>query len=79
MGMGMELRKVYKAAQDTFDEAAAVLKDFGWDRNLIDLCTNGPQELLNRTELAQPNCYRKYCFRKSIEFSRRNTRYCSWS
>lgn len=54
VGMGMELRRVHQIAQDTFDEAASVLHDFGWKQNLIDLCAKGPEDILNQTQFAQP-------------------------
>lgn len=49
VGMGRQLYDTLPAAQQLFDEAAAVL---GY--SLIDVCTNGPAERLNATVISQP-------------------------
>lgn len=49
LGMGMDLYKHDRLVRDTFDEASAVL-----EHDLVALCSDGPAELLARTDLAQP-------------------------
>lgn len=49
VGMARELAATLPAAKALFDEAAEVL---GYD--LLDLCTNGPAERLNETDVSQP-------------------------
>ncbi|MDX1589631.1 MAG: ACP S-malonyltransferase [Oleiphilaceae bacterium] len=48
-GMLSRAAQQYPQVKSTFDEAAAVL---GYD--LWDLCQNGPEESLNRTDITQP-------------------------
>ncbi len=52
VGMGAELVQRSTAARECFERANAVL---GFD--LLQLCTEGPQEELNRTDHAQPALY----------------------
>jgi len=47
--MGSDLVKNFKVARQTFEEASEEVKI-----NLLRLCTDGPIEELNRTELTQP-------------------------
>jgi [acyl-carrier-protein] S-malonyltransferase len=49
IGMGRRLYDTLPAARKLFDEAAEVL---GY--SLIDVCTNGPAERLNATDVSQP-------------------------
>jgi [acyl-carrier-protein] S-malonyltransferase len=49
LGMGTDLYESERLVRDTFDEASSVL-----DRDLAALCAEGPAELLDRTDLAQP-------------------------
>jgi [acyl-carrier-protein] S-malonyltransferase len=49
LGMGMDLYKDDRLVRDTFDEASAVI-----EHDLVALCSDGPAELLDRTDLAQP-------------------------
>jgi [acyl-carrier-protein] S-malonyltransferase len=49
LGMGMDLCEHDPLARATFDEASEVL-----GHDLVALCSNGPVELLDRTDLAQP-------------------------
>jgi [acyl-carrier-protein] S-malonyltransferase len=49
VGMGAELCRTLPAAQTLFDEASAIL---GYD--LLALCTNGPADTLNATNISQP-------------------------
>ncbi len=49
LGMGMDLCEDDRLVRDTFDEASSVL---GLD--LAALCGEGPAELLDRTDIAQP-------------------------
>jgi [acyl-carrier-protein] S-malonyltransferase len=49
VGMGAALAQSLPAAKSLFDQASAVL---GYD--LLDLCTNGPVERLNATDVSQP-------------------------
>lgn len=49
VGMGAELCKALPAAANLFARASSVL---GYD--LLDLCTNGPAEKLNATDVSQP-------------------------
>jgi [acyl-carrier-protein] S-malonyltransferase len=48
-GMGSDLVKNFKAARLTFEEASESVS-----LKLLDLCTQGPIEELNRTEVTQP-------------------------
>ena len=52
VGMGKDLLKNYKEADELFDEANIALKDEGFD--LKKLCLKGPEEELNKTINAQP-------------------------
>ena len=52
VGMGKDLIKNYKEANELFDEANIALKDEGVD--LKKLCFEGPEEELNKTINAQP-------------------------
>ncbi|MSR55565.1 MAG: [acyl-carrier-protein] S-malonyltransferase [Gemmataceae bacterium] len=52
VGMGASLCASLPAAKDLFDRASAVL---GYD--LLDLCTQGPAERLNATDVSQPALY----------------------
>jgi [acyl-carrier-protein] S-malonyltransferase len=54
VGMGKELLEQSEIAKEILDEAQTVLSKLGWSRNLQDLCLNGPAEVLNQTEMAQP-------------------------
>jgi len=49
VGMGAALAGALPAAKALFDQASAVL---GYD--LLDVCTNGPAERLNATDVSQP-------------------------
>ena len=49
LGMGMDLYAHDPLARGTFDEASEVL-----GQDLVALCSDGPAELLGRTDLAQP-------------------------
>ena len=49
VGMGRDLCAALPAAKDLFDRASAVL---GYD--LLGVCTNGPAERLNATDVSQP-------------------------
>ncbi len=49
LGMGMDLYEHDRLVRDTFDEASEVL-----GHDLVALCSDGPAELLARTDLAQP-------------------------
>jgi [acyl-carrier-protein] S-malonyltransferase len=49
VGMGAALAASLPAAKALFDEASAAL-----DYNLLDVCTNGPAERLNSTDVSQP-------------------------
>ncbi len=49
VGMGRDLCASLPAAKDLFDRASAVL---GYD--LLSVCTNGPAERLNATDVSQP-------------------------
>ena len=49
VGMGAALAESLPAAKALFDEASAAL-----DYDLLDLCTNGPAERLNATDVSQP-------------------------
>lgn len=52
VGMGTSLCGSLPAAKDLFDRASAVL---GYD--LLEVCTNGPAERLNATDVSQPALY----------------------
>jgi [acyl-carrier-protein] S-malonyltransferase len=49
VGMGAALAASLPAAKALFDEASAAL-----DYDLLDVCTNGPAERLNATDVSQP-------------------------
>jgi len=49
VGMGKELADTLPAAKGLFDRASAIL---GYD--LLDICLNGPVEVLNKTDISQP-------------------------
>lgn len=49
VGMGSALAKSLPAAKALFDQAS---EDLGYD--LLDVCTNGPAERLNATDVSQP-------------------------
>ncbi|HNT36364.1 MAG TPA: ACP S-malonyltransferase [bacterium] len=49
VGMGKDLAEKYPLAKSLFERADAAL-----ERNLSALCCNGPEEVLSRTENAQP-------------------------
>src|SRR3954451_13783357 len=52
VGMGQALCEALPAARALFDQAAAIL---GYD--LLAVCTNGPAEKLNATDVSQPAIY----------------------
>ena len=52
VGMGKDLIKNYKEADELFNEANIALKDEGFD--LKTLCMKGPEEELTKTINAQP-------------------------
>jgi [acyl-carrier-protein] S-malonyltransferase len=52
IGMGKELAEAFPAAQDLFDQANAAL-----DYDIADICFNGPEDALTKTENAQPGIY----------------------
>lgn len=61
--MGAELAARSKIAKDLFSTAGEIL---GYD--LLDLCTNGPVEKLNRTEFGQPALFvHSYAALKQLE------------
>lgn len=49
IGMGVKVAQQYSAAKTLFDQAAEIL-----EYDLLDLCTNGPEEKLNSTVYSQP-------------------------
>ncbi len=49
IGMGVKVARKYPAAQSLFDQAAEIL-----EYDLLELCTNGPEEKLNSTVYSQP-------------------------
>ncbi len=49
IGMGVKVARKYPAAKTLFEQAAEIL---GYD--LLELCTNGPEEKLNSTVYSQP-------------------------
>ena len=52
VGMGNDVAEKFAVARAVYDKANAVL---GFD--LADLCFNGPDELLNQTDISQPAIY----------------------
>jgi [acyl-carrier-protein] S-malonyltransferase len=52
IGMGKDLAEAFPAARDLFDQANTAL-----DYDLSDICFNGPEEALTKTENAQPGIY----------------------
>ena len=52
IGMGRSVCQALPAARKVFDDAAAIL---GYD--LLDVCTKGPAERLNATDVSQPALY----------------------
>src|SRR5205823_861971 len=52
IGMGRAVCEALPAARKVFDDAAAIL---GYD--LLDVCTKGPAERLNATDVSQPALY----------------------
>ncbi len=49
IGMGVKVAQQYPAAKALFDQAADIL-----EYDLLELCTNGPEEKLNSTVYSQP-------------------------
>jgi len=49
IGMGVKVARQYSAAKALFDQAAEIL-----EYDLLELCTNGPEEKLNSTVYSQP-------------------------
>jgi len=52
VGMGVKVAEKYSAAKTLFDQASEIL---GFD--LLDVCTNGPEERINSTAVSQPALY----------------------
>jgi [acyl-carrier-protein] S-malonyltransferase len=66
VGMGSQLTQRSQASVALFDEASQIL---GFD--LLKLCTQGPQEELNRTEYSQPALFvHSYAALKDLEAQR---------
>lgn len=49
VGMGADFAEAHRASRDVFEQASDIL---GWD--VLDVCTNGPQERLSATDVQQP-------------------------
>jgi len=56
VGMGAKWAQASPAAREVFDRADAVLGD-RFDRPLSRVCWEGPDEVLNRTDVSQPALY----------------------
>lgn len=56
LGMGAKWAQASAAAKDVFERADAVLGD-RFDRALSRVCWEGPDEVLNRTDVSQPALY----------------------
>ncbi len=52
VGMGVKVAEKYSAAKTLFDQASEIL---GFD--LLDVCTNGPEDRINSTAVSQPALY----------------------